>query len=1255
MKTTSRGNIFFHSISDNVKDALIRRQKVTSNPNPGVGKGSSDFDHYTKTLTWRYRKNAWANLYWHCPRKTHKDELLCGSDFVNYNTLDEFAKEKRSNYPINERDKSSIYEPVSSKDNRYVPIMMLQNINITNEGRLRSLQKATFEIKVHSMKQLEELESKIMFPGADIRLEYGWTGGLGPVTIYDNPDKDNFVGIVYNFSWQLNEDLTIIVTIQAVGKGFVLTALPATGINRTGLQDIADENDNKIYANTFVTKLKQDIKFLSNNISKKNNKSNGWYQSNYGGYSMTYGVKTFNADASVPTGVEAKDYKTNAPSKQTFFYVKLSDIFNYYNKVVLSKIPRISDGNKIYNTKFSANYGIDKTGRNGEQEDENLAGFFLPCSISMYDPDIVSSDPTKILFNGCASYEYERRVGSEYDFSIPPEEPDWAHASFYRHWGDEGNGSNNCEFSGGVNLGEILVNVDFLIEIINSIISVQREPVAKSVQALGEHIFSAINECSGYLYQLSWMEVEIKKADKTSSGEDGVYTENWICVTDPQYTICNPAKWTFGIERPDTSLVRKISLASKVPNSLLTSLYVGGRGVSNNIAAIDSMFPSSNSVTSAWWLTANTDGRYTNRQKTRECQVYENTDVGYADPITNKTEYNKYVNSMSPATNVSSKRAKAVAPYESIIQEAAVKYSIDPNLIKAVIYQESRGNATATSGAGAKGLMQLVDGTAKDMGVVNSFDPYDNIMGGTRYLRMLMDMFENNVDDVLAGYNAGPNKLKKKGREEVYNYKETKTYMKNVKQYREEFAAESRGEGANPNDTLVSSSNPNTIIKNQKTYPETYKVSKYFTLREFYCKGRGTGAIAPPSSMVPNIELLARQLDVICDTIGGKSKIQITSGYRTPQYNKFENNGSLRQGAKANSNHMLGMAADISVRPNSGMTNIELLRVVKTLMTSGKIHSGWTYISEKKNFIHYDVGTTTNRSNVQNKLLTKYYGGNFANDYSNLKFNKELNPIEVQESNDVTSLNPQVLYKHWYKDGEIPDNPVTEQSIVSQNDSKGDDPYEILKTMRDRIGKSGATRDNIINLKSALIEYISKQKAGMFSGDSEKYAFVRRDLYPLECTIVLDGIAGFRFGDAVMIDYVPKRYKENLCFVVTKVLHSINKGGWETTLLLQAKVITNVTQVTNEPRKDGIGQGKAVQTELNPMILGREYEENVDRDVSTNTSQDNINNPVTDTENETQKKHPERNPNQENKEMDTEVINTNSKAYRPTKVHPADK
>jgi cell division septation protein DedD len=117
--------------------------------------------------------------------------------------------------------------------------------------------------------------------------------------------------------------------------------------------------------------------------------------------------------------------------------------------------------------------------------------------------------------------------------------------------------------------------------------------------------------------------------------------------------------------------------------------------------------------------------------------------------------------------------------YDDHINKTANWYGIDPYLVKAVIKVESNFNARALSSKGAMGVMQLMPGTAKDQGVDDPFDPTDNIKGGVRYLKKLIDMFNGDIRLALAGYNAGENAVIKYGYT-IPPYSETVSYVDKV-------------------------------------------------------------------------------------------------------------------------------------------------------------------------------------------------------------------------------------------------------------------------------------------------------------------------------------------------------------------------------------------------------------------------------------------------------------------------------------------
>jgi soluble lytic murein transglycosylase-like protein len=118
--------------------------------------------------------------------------------------------------------------------------------------------------------------------------------------------------------------------------------------------------------------------------------------------------------------------------------------------------------------------------------------------------------------------------------------------------------------------------------------------------------------------------------------------------------------------------------------------------------------------------------------------------------------------------------------YDRLIVHHAAANNLRPDLVRAVIQVESGFNPRAVSPKGAMGLMQLMPGTAAELGVSNPLNPAENVKGGSAYLRQLLDKFNNNEELALAAYNAGPEAVDRYG-QRVPPYRETRDYVQKVK------------------------------------------------------------------------------------------------------------------------------------------------------------------------------------------------------------------------------------------------------------------------------------------------------------------------------------------------------------------------------------------------------------------------------------------------------------------------------------------
>jgi soluble lytic murein transglycosylase len=160
---------------------------------------------------------------------------------------------------------------------------------------------------------------------------------------------------------------------------------------------------------------------------------------------------------------------------------------------------------------------------------------------------------------------------------------------------------------------------------------------------------------------------------------------------------------------------------------------------------------------------------------TARADIYRYVDSNGVMHFTNTPTHSRYAFYLkeSPSREITHRN------FEDIIERYASANRLEKALVKAVIKAESNYNPRAVSSKGAQGMMQLIPETAREMMVVDPFDPEDNIRGGTRYLRKMLDLFNDNLDLALAAYNAGPGAVRQHGG--IPPYTETVNYVRKVK------------------------------------------------------------------------------------------------------------------------------------------------------------------------------------------------------------------------------------------------------------------------------------------------------------------------------------------------------------------------------------------------------------------------------------------------------------------------------------------
>ena len=256
-------------------------------------------------------------------------------------------------------------------------------------------------------------------------------------------------------------------------------------------------------------------------------------------------------------------------------------------------------------------------------------------------------------------------------------------------------------------------------------------------------------------------------------------------VTDPKLQISNPVDTA---SKYTDAQKAKIEAAAKQFESLLTSMMLKSMTKSTNGLSGDNSFGGDyfdtifqNELATMISKNHNLGVAGILYKKLTGESMDSNTKVEQLQPLNIGINPKLEFNNNTPPVSPSSKSLDRLNRYEGIINSASEQYGVNKNLIKSVILTESAANEKAVSSAKAKGLMQLIDSTASQMGVSNVWDPQQNIFAGTKYLSQMLQKFNGNINLALASYNAGPENVQKYGG--IPPFEETQNYVKRVLSY----------------------------------------------------------------------------------------------------------------------------------------------------------------------------------------------------------------------------------------------------------------------------------------------------------------------------------------------------------------------------------------------------------------------------------------------------------------------------------------
>lgn len=431
---------------------------------------------------------------------------MFGSPYISVTLVRRFDGKE---YSINNSDKVNV-EDVYDFDYKNLPNPVVESAKIYSEGRYASLKKADIEIKLYHIRQLDELESFLMIPGNGVRIGFGlsyYASKMDDKYELYNMELENKI---YNFSYTVDDQSgTISFSLQTVGEGF--------------------------FASSIDMNTKLDIEVINeDDTSEEENKSNSVLSYLYNlidSYLLKWGVGFSKYDPN--TGIAkfmlspSWEYETQnefeSSSNEFIWYITLNGLIEIINRDILER------------------RNIDNISYEGE-------------AISTYNKNIISADPTQIVFPDKNMGNYSRSP----DTSVT-----------YSNFGRLSELNNKFRESDKINLGYILISIDHIATLFDQIL-INDEDENIPIRKFFNKLFNSIYENSGNVYDLSLTIQEQDEENINLSILDSNYIDESV-VSEPYiFNILN-----------DNNIITNFSIESSLPDKMATAMYVGGSSSKN--------------------------------------------------------------------------------------------------------------------------------------------------------------------------------------------------------------------------------------------------------------------------------------------------------------------------------------------------------------------------------------------------------------------------------------------------------------------------------------------------------------------------------------------------------------------------------------------------------------------------------------------------------------------------------------------------